>query len=74
MKASSEKGYSLFFIEWSSSRLASIAAIIVLIAVGIAIFVWDVRFSGDASPDSVAGYGFAISGTFFMLLAAVRYG
>lgn len=74
MKASSESGYSLFFIEWSRSRMASIIAALVLVALGIAVFLWAIRFSGDATPDSVVGYGLAIAGTFFMLLAAVRYG
>ncbi|HZO73330.1 MAG TPA: hypothetical protein VFB60_14110 [Ktedonobacteraceae bacterium] len=73
MKASSESGYSLFFIEWSRSRMASIMVALILVALGIAAFVWALRFSGDASPDSITGYSFAISGTFFMLLAAVRY-
>jgi len=74
MKASSENGYSLFFIEWSRSRVASIIAALVFIALGGTVFVWAIRYSGDATPDSIAGYSLAISGTFFMLLAAVRYG
>ena len=73
MKANSERGYPLFFVEWSSSRLASMVVMVLLILLGIAVFVWSIRFSGDASPDSMVGYGFAITGTAFILFAAVRY-
>jgi len=46
---------------------------IIVLGAGIAVYVWYSRISPDTSPDSVAGYGFAILGTFFLVLAGVLY-
>jgi len=43
------------------------------VVVGVVLFVWYIQHSNDASPDSIAGYTFAIIGTIFLLLAAVLY-
>jgi len=43
------------------------------VAVGIVFFVWYIQHSNDVSPDSIAGYTYAIIGTLFLLLAAVLY-
>jgi len=43
------------------------------IAVGVVFFVWYIQHSNDVSPDSIAGYTYAIIGTLFLLLAAVLY-
>ncbi len=41
--------------------------------VGVVFFVWYIQHSNDVSPDSIAGYTYAIIGTLFLLLAAVLY-
>src|SRR6266705_5926857 len=43
------------------------------VAVGVVFFVWYIQHSNDASPDSIAGYTYALIGTIFLLLAAVLY-
>ena len=43
------------------------------VAVGIVFFVWYIQHSNDVSPDSIAGYTYAIIGTLFLLLAAILY-
>jgi hypothetical protein len=40
---------------------------------GVAFYVWYTQQSNDASPDSLAGYAYAITGTIFLLLAAFLY-
>jgi hypothetical protein len=50
------------------------ALLIVLVgAIGGVFYVWYTQHSNDTSPDSMAGYAFAITGTTFLLLAAVLY-
>jgi hypothetical protein len=44
-----------------------------IILVAVAIEFWYSRVSNDLSPDSLLGFAFAISGTIFLLLAAIRY-
>src|SRR5947207_9401767 len=43
------------------------------VVVGVVFFVWYIQHSNDVSPDSIAGYTYAIVGTLFLLLAAVLY-
>ncbi|HXL36197.1 MAG TPA: hypothetical protein VN954_03235 [Ktedonobacteraceae bacterium] len=43
------------------------------VAVGVAFFVWYIQHSNDVSPDSIAGYTYAIIGTLFLLMAAFLY-
>lgn len=73
MKASTEKGYPWILFEMSRSRMLNLLVTALLIGLAIAIAAWSIRFSGDATPDSITGYGFAFAGTTFMLLAAIRY-
>jgi hypothetical protein len=40
---------------------------------GVAFYVWYTQQGNDASPDSLAGYAYAITGTIFLLLAAFLY-
>lgn len=65
--------YSFFFFDpnsaWKMSTLFTIGAIIL----SIVIFVLYNRFSNDPTPDSIAGYLYAIAGSFFMFLAALGY-
>lgn len=46
---------------------------LLLLSAGIAVATWYSRTSSDVSPDSIAGYGFAIVGTGFIILAGVLY-
>ncbi len=73
MKAESEKGYPLFFLSTSPTR--TLSTIVTLLAIGLAIaaYIWFTRVGGDPTPDSVLGYTFALSGTTFLILAAISY-
>jgi hypothetical protein len=46
---------------------------LLLVVGGGAFYAWYTRTGQDASPDSAAGYAFAITGTFFIILSAVLY-
>lgn len=46
---------------------------ILILGAGIAFYAWYSRTSPDASPDSIAGYGFAILGTLFAIMAGVLF-
>ncbi|MBE3561001.1 MAG: hypothetical protein IMW89_17525, partial [Ktedonobacteraceae bacterium] len=61
------------FFSLNRKRLLNIAITTLLIVLAVAYFVWFSRTSNDPTPDSFAGYLFAISGTVVLLLAAVRY-
>jgi uncharacterized membrane protein YdcZ (DUF606 family) len=68
---SGETGYG-----WPSGGEGSYKRLLVIllgIAVGVGFFVWYIQHGNDTSPDSIAGYAYAITGTFFLLLAAVLY-
>ncbi len=41
--------------------------------VGVVFYVWYIQHNNDTSPDSIAGYTYAIIGTLLLLLAAVLY-
>ncbi|HEY7418606.1 MAG TPA: hypothetical protein VH593_25740, partial [Ktedonobacteraceae bacterium] len=56
-----------------SARFASTAFTIVMLLLTGGIFIWYSRTSSDPTPDSIAGYSFAIIGTFFLVLATVSY-
>jgi hypothetical protein len=47
--------------------------ILLCTTVGVVFYVWYIQHNNDASPDSIAGYTYAIIGTLFLLLAAVLY-
>ncbi len=46
---------------------------ILILGAGIAFYAWYSRTSPDASPDSIAGYAFAILGSLFAILAGVLF-
>ncbi len=73
MKANGEKRYPWFFLDASRSRLVSLLVTLLIIGLAVAIFIVYNRISSDTSPDSSAGYGYAVAGTAFMVLATVRY-
>jgi fumarate reductase subunit D len=68
-----ETGYNwLFFIGGEAWYLRPLVIILGVVA-GIVFYVWYIRHSNDASPDSIAGYAYAIIGTLFLLMAAILY-
>jgi hypothetical protein len=68
-----KSGYSWLFFTGGSAQVVRILITFLVIIPAIVFFVWYVRNGNDASPDSLVGFGFAISGTFFLILAAVLY-
>jgi hypothetical protein len=72
-KSSSGEKYSWFFLDLSSAWAVSFLLTLTLIGSSIVVFVLYGHLSNDATPDSFAGYTYAIVGTLFMLLAAVAY-
>jgi hypothetical protein len=70
---SGETGYSWPFFAGGEGSYKRILVILLGVAGGVGFFVWYIQHSNDASPDSIAGYAYAITGTLFLLLAAVLY-
>ena len=68
-----ERKSSGLTIGGSSARFGSTIFTILAILASAGIYVWYSRASSDPTPDSIAGYSFAIAGTFFMVLATVSY-
>lgn len=72
-RSSDEKGYPLFFLDTGRPWLNTwtVALILTLIFI-LSLFIY-ARFSQDLSPDSVAGYTYAIIGSGLMLMATFLY-
>ncbi|MGH2494877.1 MAG: hypothetical protein ACRDIV_09250 [Ktedonobacteraceae bacterium] len=68
-----ETGYSWLRFAPGKGQALRVFITLLLMGGGIAFFVWYTRHSLDASPDSVAGYAFAITGTLFVILAGILY-
>ncbi len=68
-----ETGYNWPFLVGGEGWYKRSLVIILGVTVGIVLFVWYIQHSNDVSPDSIAGYTYAIIGTLFLLLAAVSY-
>jgi hypothetical protein len=68
-----EAGYSWLSLLGGQAGFLSFVVILVGAAIGGAFYVWYTQHSNDVSPDSIAGYTYAIAGTIFLLLAAVLY-
>lgn len=65
--------YSL--LRWRTSRAQkAVGRVALVVALGLAYlyYVWYQR-SGDVSPDSIYGYGFAIVGTLLLLIVGIGY-
>ena len=67
-----ESGYSLLFSAGGRWYIRIVFPLLGIV-LGGAFYVWYTQHSSDASPDSPAGYAYAITGTIFLLLAAVLY-
>src|SRR6266581_9779726 len=72
-RSKGETGYSWLFFAGGRSWFMRLVAILLGTGPGVAFYVWYTRGSGDAAPDSLAGYAYAITGTIFLLLAAFLY-
>ncbi len=70
---SGETGYNWLFFVGGAAWYRRLLVIFLGVAVGVVFYVWYIQHSNDASPDSIAGYTYAIIGTIFLLLAAVLY-
>ncbi len=70
---SGETGYNWLFFVGGEAWYRRLLVIFLGVAVGVVCYVWYIQHSNDASPDSIAGYTYAIIGTIFLLLAAVLY-
>jgi hypothetical protein len=68
-----ERGYPWININLNAERITTIVAMLLLIGVATAIFIVYSRLSNDVSPDSVAGYGYAFTGSALLVLAAIGY-
>ena len=72
-KSSSGETYPWLFFDLSPAWAISLLFTLVAIALSIVLFILYEKFSNDPTPDSIAGYTYAILGTLFMLLAALAY-
>jgi hypothetical protein len=68
-----ETGYNWLFFVGGKAWFMRLFVIFLGAAVGGVFYIWYIQHNNDASPDSIAGYTYAIIGTFFLLLAAVLY-
>jgi hypothetical protein len=68
-----EKGYPWINFHSSPERITTIVVTLLLVAVATAIFIVYSRLSNDVSPDSIAGYGYAFTGSALLVLAAIGY-
>ncbi|TMF47835.1 MAG: hypothetical protein E6I32_08920 [Chloroflexi bacterium] len=68
-----ETGYSWFSFNGGCSQVVRLLFTFIVIGAGIAFYIWYSRNSDDASPDSIAGYGYAIVGTLFVVLAGILF-
>jgi len=72
-KSSTGEKYSWFFLYLSSTWAMSVLFTLAVIGLSIGLLVLYGRLSNDPTPDSFAGYTYAIVGSFFMFLAALDY-
>ncbi len=68
-----EKGYPWFSFRVGGAWVAGLLVVLLLAGLGTAAYLGYSRISSDLAPDSLVGLGFAVAGTFFLLLAAVGF-
>jgi hypothetical protein len=73
MRKEGEKGYPWLSFDISGSWIMSMLSALLVIGISVAFYVVYSRISPDTAPDSIAGYTYAVAGTGFMLLAALRF-
>lgn len=72
-KMSDEKGYPQFYLDLGNPQLKTWLVTLGCVVMCLLSLLVYTRFSTDLSPDSLAGYVYAIVGTAFMLLATFLY-
>src|SRR5450631_2750247 len=73
MEQANEKEYPIFFQSLSKSAWRTLVVTGVGMILALLLNALYSHFSNDLSPDGLGGYIYAIVGTTFMLLAALRY-
>jgi hypothetical protein len=73
MSKRSIQNYSWFFFHPSRAWSTSLLFTLIVVVLSIALFVVYCRLSSDPTPDSIAGYLYAIVGSIFMFLASLSY-
>ncbi len=68
-----ETGYSWLHFSPGAGQVLRVIITLALMGVGITFYVWYPRLIPDASPDSIAGFAFAIVGTLFATFAGILY-
>lgn len=72
-KVSDYRGYSWTFLDLTSSWIKTTLGTLAITGASILFLIVYAHFSSDLTPDSPAGYLYAIVGTILMLLAALSY-
>jgi hypothetical protein len=73
MRKRTTQKYPWLFFDPSPAWSVSLLFTLVVVALSIVIFIVYGRISKDPTPDSIAGYIYAILGSIFMFLAALSY-
>ncbi len=73
MQRRDDKGYPWLYFDANRQAFLPVLVTLCIVALAIASFFIYSRISTDLSPDSVAGYTYAIAGTIAMLLATFLY-
>ena len=68
-----ETGYSWLHFSPAGGQVLHVFITLALMGGGIAFYMWYGRHSSDASPDSIVGYAFAITGMLFAILAGILF-
>jgi hypothetical protein len=68
-----QKGYSWLFFHTNSTWITGLLTTILVVGIGGSFYALYYQFGNDFTPDSIAGYAFAITGTSFTLLATFLY-
>ena len=72
-KFNEKTGYPWYFFNPGLPKFTSAIVTFLVVTLGIIVFAVYYQNGNDLTPDSIAGYAYAIAGTTFMLLAALRY-
>jgi hypothetical protein len=68
-----ERGYPWLFFSTGRSWLTGLLVTLLILGLSAGFFFWYAHHSRDLSPDSIAGYAYAIAGTVCLVLAATLY-
>lgn len=68
-----ERGYPLFSWHMTSAKATSLLTAILIIISASVLYIWYRRTGSDPFPDSTVGLGYGVTGTLFLVLAAILY-